>query len=219
MKKIFTLLALSILLFSCSKKAQEPTNVVKVADNKTKIILALGDSLTAWYGVWETENYPYKLWKKLEDNWYKYTIINAWVSWDTSANLKSRASLYLENKPDLVMLVIGWNDWLRWLSVDEMKQNILDIIDMYDKEWIKIVLCWMDVPANLWLSYRDSFKKVYKEIAKERKKVYFYEFFLDGVAWNRMLNTEDMIHPNSSWYDIIVGKLYTFLEDNKLLNK
>jgi acyl-CoA thioesterase-1 len=218
MKKIILILLFSLFVFSCSKQEEQIVKVEKI-DNKPKTILALWDSLTAWYGVGETENYPYKLWKKLEENWYKYNIVNAWVSWDTSANLKSRASLYLENKPDLVILVIWWNDWLRGLSVDDMKQNILDIIDMYEKNWIKIVLCWMDVPANLWLNYKDSFKKVYKEIAKERKKVYFYEFFLDRVAWIRMLNTEDMIHPNSSWYDIIVDKLFAFLEDNKLLNK
>lgn len=218
MKKIIILLFFSLLIFSCSKQEEEIVKVEKV-DTTPKTILALWDSLTAWYGVWETENYPYKLWKKLEENWYKYDIINGWVSWDTSANLKSRASLYLEKKPDIVILVIGWNDWLRWLPVEDMKQNILDIIDMYEKDWIKIVLWWMDIPANLWLSYKSSFKKVYKEIADEKDEIYFYEYFLEWVAWDRMLNTDDLIHPNWSGYDVIVTNLYTFLEDNKLLIK
>ncbi len=218
MKKIIILLFFSLFIFSCSKLEEEIVKVEKV-DTTPKTILALWDSLTAWYGVWETENYPYKLWKKLEENGYKYDIINAWVSWDTSANLKSRASLYLEKNPDIVILVIGWNDWLRWLPVEDMKQNILDIIAMYEKSWVKIVLWWMDIPANLWLNYKDSFKKVYTEIADKKDEIYFFEYFLEWVAGNRMLNSEDMIHPNSSGYDVIVSNLYTFLEDNKLLIK
>lgn len=218
MKKIIILLFISLFIFSCSEQEEEIVKVEKV-DTTPKTILALWDSLTAWYGVWETENYPYKLWKKLEENGYKYDIINAWVSWDTSANLKSRASLYLEKNPDIVILVIGWNDWLRWLPVEDMKQNILDIIAMYEKDGVKIVLWWMDIPANLWLSYKSSFKNVYKEIADEKDKIYFYEYFLEWVAWDRMLNNDDLIHPNWGWYDIIVGKLFTFLEENKLINK
>lgn len=218
MKKIIILLFLSLLVFSCSKQEQEVLKVNKI-DTKPKTILALWDSLTAWYGVGETENYPYKLWKKLEENWYNYIVINAWVSWDTSDNLKSRASLYLEQKPDFVILVIGWNDWLRWLSTDNLKKNIIEIIDLFETNWVKVVLCGMDVPANLWLNYRSSFKKIYEEIADEKDSIYFFEFFLDWVAWNRLLNTDDMIHPNSNWYDVIVANLYKFLEEKNLLNK
>ncbi|NDK08843.1 arylesterase [Candidatus Gracilibacteria bacterium] len=218
MKKIIILLFISLFIFSCSEQEEEIVKVEKV-DTTPKTILALGDSLTAGYGVGETENYPYKLGKKLEENGYKYDIINAGVSGDTSANLKSRASLYLEKNPDIVILVIGGNDGLRGLPVEDMKQNILDIIAMYEKDGVKIVLGGMDIPANLGLSYKSSFKNVYKEIADEKDKIYFYEYFLEGVAGDRMLNNDDLIHPNGGGYDIIVGKLFTFLEENKLINK
>lgn len=219
MKKIIVILVMSLLLFSCSIKETSINNEPEKIEEKSKTILALWDSLTAWYGVGENENYPYKLEKKLNDEWYKYNVINAWVSWDTSANLKSRAGLYLKNKPEIVILVIGWNDWLRWLSVLDLKKNILDIIDLYEKNWVKVVLWWMDVPTNLWSNYRESFKKIYKEIADERKNIYFHEYFLDKVMWDKLLNIEDMIHPNSIWYDIIAEDLYTFLYENDLLSK
>lgn len=218
MKKYITILFLSIMLISCSKKEID-TSIEINAEVKTNTIVALWDSLTAWFWVAESENYPHKLENKLVDKWYNYTIINAWVSWDTSSNLKSRAALYLEKKPEIAILVIGWNDWLRGLSIADLKQNILEIIDLYEKEWVKIVLCWMDVPANLWLNYRNSFQNVYKEIVKERKNIYFYDFFLEWVAWNRLLNIDDMIHPNWTWYDIIVENLYKFLIENNIVNK
>jgi acyl-CoA thioesterase-1 len=208
----YLLIFLSFFLFSCSFSWDKNIEVKKENNivPEKEMILALWDSLTAWYWVWTDENYPYKLQKTLDENWYNYEVINAWVSWDTSANVLSRASLYLEKNPSIVLLVVWWNDWLRWLSTSDLKSNILKIIDTFPNS--KIVLAWMDIPANLWIKYRQDFKNVYTEIAKERSDVYFMEFFLDWVAWNASLNIDDMIHPNSAWYDIIVKNLFEFLE-------
>lgn len=211
----YIVLILTFLLFSCTQEIQE--NNTNLLPEQKQIILALWDSLTAWYWVDESENYPSKLQKILDDSWYNYEVINAWVSWDTSANLLSRAPLYLEKNPSIVILVIGWNDWLRWLSTAELKQNILQIIDTFPKS--KIVVWWMDIPANLWISYRNDFKKVYSEIEKERKDIYFLEYFLEGVWWKQEYNISDMIHPNSEGYNIIVKNLIEFLDENKLIIK
>ena len=219
MKKIIFIL-LTIFLFACSKEASELEDVVKNEQPQAEhVILALWDSLTAWYWVWDEENYPYKLEKLLGEKWYSYKVINAWVSWDTSQNINSRTSFYLDEKPDFVILVAWWNDWLRWLPTQDLKSNLLEIIDFFQNNWIKVVLWWMDIPSNLWESYRESFKNVYKEIHDERKDVYYIDFFLDGVAWDKNLNISDMIHPNSSWYDIVVKNLYDFLDKNDLLVK
>lgn len=222
MKKILLLLTFLLVFSSCSRSITNDeintwTDTIK-SENE-KIILSLWDSLTAWYWLPEEENYPTKLEKTLKENWYNYKIINAWVSWDTSENVKSRAELYLEKKPEIVILVIWWNDWLRWLSLEDLKQNILDIIDLYENAWVKVVLSWMDIPANLWIIYRNEFKNIYPEVASERDKIYFQDFFLDGVAWNKDLNIDDMIHPNWKWYDIIVENLFNFLENNKIITK
>jgi acyl-CoA thioesterase-1 len=115
--------------------------------------------------------------------------------------------------------VIGWNDGLRGLPTTNLEENILEIIDMYEEAWVKVVLWGMDVPMNLWLTYRNDFKKVYKDVAEVRDKVVFFEFFLEWVAGKSQYNIEDMIHPNPAWYDIIVSNLYEFLEKNKIITK
>ena len=219
MKKFF-LVFLSLFIFlSCSKNPSvEKEDLWENIIVKQKTIIALGDSLTAWYWVELSENYPTKLEKKLLENDYDYKIINAWISWDTSAWLKSRVSLYLEQNPEIVIIVIWWNDALRWLSTVDLKSNILSIIDTFPDN-TKIVLWGMDIPINLWLKYRNDFKNVYKEISKERENIYFLPYFLEWVWWNPNFNIDDNIHPNSQWYDIIVQNLYDFLIKNDVLTK
>lgn len=219
MKKFF-LVFLSLFIFlSCSKNPSvEKEDLWENIIVKEKTIIALGDSLTAWYWVDISENYPTKLEKKLLENNYDYKIVNAWISWDTSAWLKSRVSLYLEQNPEIVIIVIWWNDALRWLSTVDLKSNILSIIDTFPDN-TKIVLWGMDIPINLWLKYRNDFKNLYKEISKERENIYFLPYFLEWVWWNPNFNIDDNIHPNSQWYDIIVQNLYDFLIKNDVLTK
>lgn len=213
MKYIF--LILSLFLFSCSLQVEE--NKTSLIPEQKQIILALWDSLTAWYWVEESENYPSKLQKTLDEDGYNYEVINAWVSWDTSANLLSRVPLYLEKNPNIVILVVWGNDGLRGLSTQDLKQNILQIIDSFPNS--KIALWWMDIPANLWIAYRNEFRNVYKEIAKERKDIYFLEYFLEWVWGKSEYNISDMIHPNNEGYDLIVKNLVEFLDNNKLIIK
>lgn len=211
----YILLLFSFFLFSCNSQIEEKKPLWE--SGQKQVILALWDSLTAGYWVNDNENYPSKLQKILDENWYNYEVINAWVSWDTSANLLSRASLYIEKNPEIVILVIWWNDWLRGLSTTDLKQNILQIMDTFPNT--KIVLWGMDIPANLWIAYRNEFKNIYKEITRERKEIYFLEYFLEWVAGKSNLNISDMIHPNSDGYDIIVAHLMNFLEENELIEK
>lgn len=213
----YILLLFSFFLFSCSTSVVEENTQETTQSAQKEVILALWDSLTAGYGLEESESYPSQLQKKLDEEWYNYEVINAWVSWDTSANLLSRADLYLEKNPSIVLLVVWWNDGLRGLSTSDLKQNILSIIDTFPDS--KIVLGWMDIPANLWISYRNDFKKIYSEVAEERKNIYFLEYFLEWVWWKSQYNISDMIHPNRDWYEIIVGNLMKFLEKNKIITK
>ena len=213
MKKI--LLILLIFLASC----WENIEVEKDDISQSKIILALGDSLTAWYSLDLSESYPEQLKSKLLQNWYNYDVINAWVSWDTSTQLLNRLDLYLddeENLPQIAILVIWWNDWLRWWQLDTLKENIINIISELKNKNIKVILWWMKIPPNLWLNYSRDFFKLYEDIA-DNEDVYLIEFFLEGVAWDRKYNLNDWIHPNKQGYDIISGNVFEFLLDNKLI--
>lgn len=221
MKKIFILVFL-LTLTSCSLfgGASEKQKIA-TPEQKTelKTIIALWDSLTAWYGVTSAENFPTKLEARLQAEWYNYRVVNGGISGDTSAGLKSRSELYLEQKPEIVIIGIGANDWLRGLSVVELEANILEIVDVFLAKDIEVVLSGMDIPPTLWFSYRSQFKAVYESIAQQRPKIKLLWFFLEDVALRPKLNLRDNIHPNSDGYDIIVENMYSFIEKQKILIK
>jgi len=218
MKKIFILILL--LITSCqSNNTENDTQTDNIKTTKT--ILALWDSLTAWYSLDLEDSYPMQLDTILVSKWYQYEVINAWVSWNTSLQLLDRLDLYLndpENLPEIVILVIWWNDWLRGKKVEEISDNIEKIIDKLKEKNIKVVLGWMKIPPNLWLFYSRDFFKQYKAIAK-KTDVYLIDFFLEDVAGYKKLNLNDGIHPNKEWYRIVSKNVFKFLEDNNLIKK
>ena len=219
-KKILLGLFLWIFLSSCS--SDEKKNILEVNNIEVieKNILALWDSVTAGYNLDLSEAYPAQLEDLLENNWYNYKIINAWVSWDTSKNLLDRIDLYDELNVDIYMLTIWANDWLRRQSVDQMTQNISAIIEHLQNisPDAQIVLSGMQMPINLGLSYSRNFNASY-ELLAEKYNLEFYEFFLEDVAKKSELNISDGIHPNKQWYEIIANNLYDFLKKQKIIKK
>lgn len=217
MKKILLFLSF-FLLFSCTTWENISTKNTQTL-NTNKTILALWDSLTAWYWLDISESYPSKLQQKLSDDWYNYEVINAWVSWHTSDDLLSRISLYEENY-DIIIILIWWNDWLRWNSLTNLEENIQKIIDNFKDTNSKIVLGGLTkLPLNLGLNYIKEFRQVYENLAKNNSNIYFINDFLKDVWWVKKYNLDDQIHPNSSGYDIITDNLVNFLKENNLLTK
>lgn len=213
---IFLLL---LLLFSCQNNITNNSEILKENKIKNKIILTIWDSITAWYNLSLEDSYPWQLEKLLQENLYNYEVVNAWVSWDTSMQVLERIDLYLldeEKLPEIAILVVWGNDWLRWKSIEELSSNIDLIIKKLKDKNIKVVLWWMKIPPNLWLNYSRDFFSIYKKIAKNND-VYLINFFLEWVAWNRHLNLDDWIHPNKKWYEILAKNVFEFLKSNKLI--
>lgn len=206
------------LLQSCSKYSEEVISQ-KVVYSNLRNIFALGDSLTAWYGLDIDSSYPAQLEKKLQSAGYAYKVINAGISWNTSAELLARLEWTLTDAQawDIVIFVIGGNDGLRGMSLEDMKENILSMISVAKEKELKVVLSWMQIPPNLWQRYASDFRQVYYDIAAQDSDIYFQEFFLEDVASVRKYNLSDGIHPNAEWYTIIVNNLFSFLVDKQII--
>lgn len=217
MKKILILIISMFLIISCQK--EEIVKNTEEITQKTKIIIALWDSLTAWYNLDLSESYPMQLEKILNENGYKYRVINAWVSWDNSEQLLKRLDLYLNDEeilPELAIVVIWWNDWLRWNSTEELSSNIEKIINKLKEKKIKVVLWWMKIPPNLWINYANDFSKLYSKLA-DKTDSYLIDFFLEWVAGDKSLNLNDWLHPNKQWYNIIAKNVFDYLLKNNLI--
>jgi|GEM_PF-1857509 len=214
LQKIFFLFLL-VFLSSCFSDSST-SKIASESEKKDRIILALGDSLTAGNGVEREFNYPAQLEFLLKENGYEYTIVNAGVSGETSLQVLDRAPMYVDLHPEIVLLVVGGNDGLQTLSIEDMKKNILATIDVFPDG--KVVLGGIVIPENLG-DYAREFQAAYPEIAQERPKVFFQPSFLGEVAGSATLNQHDRVHPTADGYTKIAVSMFDFLKDNDIITK
>lgn len=169
-------------------------------------ILALGDSLTAGYGLDKGLSFPARLQVRLNEMGINVTIVNGGVSGDTSAGGLARISWLLNPRPHGVIVELGANDGLRGLNPAETRQNLEKLLSLLKKQTIPVLLTGMQAPPNLGRDYVDEFNKIYPDLAAKHHALY-YPFFLQGVATNPSLNQKDGIHPNAKGVDIIVNEM------------
>lgn len=179
-------------------------------------LLALGDSLTAGYGLPEIDSFPSQLQKALQAKGRTVRVVNAGVSGDTSAGGLARLDWALADKPQAAIVALGANDGLRGLDPAKMEANLDAIVGKLQDAGIKVLLAGMEAPPNLGPDYGKAFRGAYAHIA-ERRKVGLYPFFLDGVAANPALNQKDGMHPTAQGVAIIVGRMMPAVE--KLLDQ
>lgn len=178
-----------------------------------KIIVFLGDSLTEGYGVEHDSTYTSLLQKKITNQKLKWKVVNSGISGSTAASGPSRAKWLLKakDKPTIVVVVLGANDGLRGLPVENVKKNLTDTLNILQAAKIKAILGEIYVPPNYGKEYSDKFKKVYSEVSKETK-VPLMPFFLEKVAGKSDLNLSDGIHPNEKGHQIIADGVYDFIK-------
>ncbi len=208
------------LFVCCTKPKEEPAvyseqapktdNVSKDQDDRP-IIVAFGNSLTAGSGVDPDQNYPSKLQARLDADGYRYRVLNAGVSGETSSQGRDRAEAYSYAPPAIAIVELGANDGLRGLPVENTKSNLEAIVSRFQSMGAEVILAGMEIPPNYGPAYTDSFRKIFQSIAKEYN-VALIPFFLDGVGGHPHLNQDDGIHPTAEGYDIIVENVWAVLE-------
>ncbi|WP_448205149.1 arylesterase [Azospirillum sp. sgz302134] len=177
-----------------------------MAANGPVKLLALGDSLTAGYGLPEPQGFTAQLQGALRAKGYNVTIVNAGVSGDTTAGGLSRLDWALADKPDAVLVELGANDMLRGLDPAASRRNLDGILKRLTAEKLPVLLTGMVASPSLGRAYGDSFNAIYPELARTYG-VQLYPFFLDGVAADAALNQPDGIHPNAAGVKVIVERM------------
>lgn len=169
-------------------------------------LLALGDSLTAGYGLPEPQGFTSQLQKALAAKGYAVTVVNAGVSGDTTAGGRARLDWALADKPDAALVELGANDMLRGLDPAAAKANLDAILTTLEERRIPTLLAGMLASPSLGRPYVERFNGLYPELAKTHN-VPLYPFFLDGVATDRALIQPDGLHPNAQGVAIIVERI------------
>lgn len=173
---------------------------------KPPTLLALGDSLTAGYGLEPTEAMPVKLQSALQAEYPELKIINAGVSGDTAADGLSRVDWALTDEVTAVLVELGANDALRGLDVAQTEAALDAILAKVKARDLPILLLGMKAPPNLGAQYQSQFEAIFPRLAAKYNAL-LYPFYLDGVAADRNLNQPDGIHPNAKGVEVIVARL------------
>ena len=174
-------------------------------------IVFLGDSLTAGYGLARPQSVPSLIQARLDSGGYRYEVVNAGVSGDTSAGGLSRLDWSLSGDVQILVVELGANDGLRGLPVAAMKSNLDQIIRRARQRGITVLLTGMEAPPNYGAVYTREFRQVFHDLAQAHK-IAFIPFFLDGVAGIPSLNIADGIHPNPAGARIVEATVWHALQ-------
>jgi acyl-CoA thioesterase-1 len=193
--RLATLLAATLLCAAILPKSE--------AKEQDMVIVALGDSLTAGFGLPESESFPAKLEAALRAQGREVSVVNAGVSGDTVSAALARLDWALPPNASAVIIELGGNDALQGLPPAEIEASLVKIVERLKTKGLPVLIAGMESPRNMGKDYVDQFRAIYADIARRYGAV-FYPFFLDGVALDDGLMQDDGIHPNAKGVDRIV---------------
>ncbi len=178
-----------------------------------RVILFLGDSITAGYGLAPDQAFPTLIQEKIDAKSWNFKVVNAGQSGDTSAGGLNRLDWLLKNRVDILILELGANDGLRGLPPETTKNNLQAIIERTkDKNpEVKVIVAGMKVPPNMGSDYSRRFEAVFVDVARKNKAV-LIPFVLEGVGGSRQLNLPDGVHPTAKGHEIIATNVWKTLE-------
>ena len=197
---------LGLLSVSTAYTAQQQTSL------QTPIILVLGDSLSASFGIDQSKGWVSLLEQKLDKNYFNYRIVNASISGETTqGGLQRLPKLLTKYQPQLVIVELGGNDGLRGLNIEMIKSNLQTMISKATNNHAEILLIGMRLPPNYGKFYTDSFHQMYVDLG-QANKIPVVPFLLEGIATKDNLMQADGIHPRVEAQPLMLDNVWTQLK-------
>ena len=197
-------LAFAMIFFISVVAAPSPVQASEKENSVT--LVALGDSLTAGFGLQPADGFTPKLEAYLRARGHNVRVVNGGVSGDTSSGGLARFDWAVPQDAHAIIIELGANDALRGIN-----PNLTKIIEKSKDRGLSVLLAGMLAPPNLGPAYAEAFAAIYPTLAAQYD-VPLYPFFLDGVAAQKSLNLADGIHPNAAGIDIIVSRIGPYAE-------
>lgn len=197
------------LIFCTSAVAAEPVEVV-----------ALGDSLTAGYGLPQGQGLVPKLQAWLDEQGVDAKVVNAGVSGDTTRGGLSRVEWSLSDQSDAMIVALGGNDLLRGIDPTSSRENLAAILDIAAARDLPVLLVGLEAPSNYGAGFKEAFDSMYAELSQEYDTLFMPDFF-EGLRVNGGTNLQDVrefmqadgIHPNAEGVERIVSVLGPRVEE------
>jgi len=168
------------------------------AADAAPVLLVVGDSLSAGYGIDPAEGWVALLQERLEAGGYGYRVVNASISGDTTTGGLARLPRALElHRPAIVFIELGGNDGLRATPIGVIHDNLSAMARLAMEAGARVILAGMQMPPNYGPRYTARFAATYPAVA-EALGTALVPFFLDHVALDAALMQHDGIHPNAA---------------------
>lgn len=178
----------------------------------TPVILVLGDSLSAGYGIGKEQSWPSLLARRLQEKRLPQRVVNISISGETTAGGRSRLAAALkEHRPQIVLLELGANDGLRGLPLEQMQDNLAAMIQLSQQQGARVLLIGMRLPPNYGADYETGFQQVYRQLA-QRYRVPLQPFLFDGLAEQRSAFQADGLHPTAASQPRLLDNVWPYLE-------
>ena len=201
-----------LIFCGCSKHEEQqvqnapsfPPSAAPVADNR-HVLVVVGDSLSAGFGLEAGLSFPDFLQKKLDAEKYPWHVVNQGISGDTTEGGVARIDAATTLKPEIVVLELGGNDGLRGLPLETTRENLESMIAAFQKAGAKVVLAGMTLPPNYGPDYIHQFEAIYRDLAAKYKLTLIPFLLADIVTSDMRYIQRDGIHPTAEGCEIIAG--------------
>jgi acyl-CoA thioesterase I len=178
------------------------------------VLLVVGDSLSAEYGLRRGSGWVSLLEQRLAQRGHRHRVVNASISGDTTSGGRSRLPALLDkHRPAVVLIELGGNDALRGLPMEMTRDNLQAMAQASRQAGAQVLMLGMEMPPNYGARYAEAFRQSYQQAAKATGAA-LLPFFLKGVAdvpEATRLFQADRIHPNESAQPIMLDNVWPAL--------
>jgi len=176
------------------------------------VLLILGDSLSAGYGMDREQSWVNLLDIRLKESGFSYSILNSSISGDTSQGGLARLPRLLDRyQPAIVIIELGANDGLRGIDPVVTRENMTRMIQQSQTAGALVLLTGIKLPPNYGSTYLEQFESMYPDLANEFGTL-LVPFFMDGVAFRPDLLQADAIHPNEKGQTVLLDNVWEVLQ-------
>jgi acyl-CoA thioesterase-1 len=159
------------------------------------VVLVVGDSISAGYGLPVGTGWTTLLQQRLSAEHYPHHVVNASISGDTTAGGRARLdALLATNHPAVTVIELGGNDGLRGGSLDAMQANLDAMVTAAQKSGSRVLMVGLRLPPNYGPAYVRRFETTFADVARARK-IALVPFLFEGFAEDDAMFQGDRIHP------------------------
>ena len=176
------------------------------------VLLILGDSLSAGYGMDREKSWVNLLDIRLKEYGHYYRILNSSISGDTTQGGLSRLPRLIDRyQPEIVIIELGANDGLRGIDPGITRKNMTEMIRQSQAVGARVLLAGIKLPPNYGSAYLQQFESIYTDLANEFDTL-LVPFFMEGVALRPDLLQADTIHPNEKGQPVLLDNVWKVLQ-------